>query len=169
MNPDSLPPIPKLHAPGDAFALRGNLQNTDEHIVLTNGCFDLLHPGHLFFLQEAAKQGTQLWVALNGDESVRALKGPSRPILSEQFRAYALAALDCITGIFLFQTPRLDNEIRQFRPDIYVKAGDYNIESLAAPEREALQEVGADIRFLPFLGGFSTTELIAKISTAGSI
>lgn len=169
MNPDALPPIPKLHSAGDAFALRGELQNADERLVMTNGCFDLLHPGHLYFLKEAAKQGSQLWVALNGDESVRALKGPTRPILSEKFRAYALAALDCVTGIFLFQTPRLDNEIRQFRPDVYVKAGDYTLDSLATPEREALQEVGADIRFLPFLEGFSTTELIAKISTAQSI
>jgi rfaE bifunctional protein nucleotidyltransferase chain/domain len=169
MNPDALPPIHKLYTQEDAFALRESLRGSGGRTVLTNGCFDLLHPGHVYFLQEAAKQGIQLWVALNGDESVRSLKGPTRPILPEKFRAYALAALDCVYGIFLFQTPRLDNEIRRFRPDVYVKAGDYTMESLAASEREALQEAGSEIRFLPFLEGFSTTGLIAKISAAQSL
>ncbi len=169
MNPDSLPPNPKLHSPEEAFALRADLREKGERIVLTNGCFDLLHPGHLYFLQKAAEQGSQLWVALNADQSVKALKGPSRPILSEQFRAYALAALECVSGIFLFPTPRLDAEIRAFQPDVYVKAGDYTLETLAQEERKALQEAGAEIQFMPFLQGFSTTELIAKISETQSI
>jgi len=169
VNPDSLPPNPKLHSLEEAITVRNRSKVSGETVVLTNGCFDLLHPGHLYYLQQAAKQGTQLWIALNADASVKALKGPSRPILSEQFRAYALAALDCVAGVFFFSTPRLDAEIRAFQPDVYVKAGDYTLEKLASEERKALEEVGAKIQFMPFLEGFSTTELIAKITEAQSI
>jgi rfaE bifunctional protein nucleotidyltransferase chain/domain len=169
VNPDALPANPKLYRSEDAFSLRQTFLGKDEKIVLTNGCFDLLHPGHIYYLQEAAKLGTQLWIALNADVSVQALKGPSRPILSEKFRAYALAALDCVYGVFLFSTPRLDAEIRAFQPDVYVKAGDYTLETLAAEERKALEDVGAKIQFMPYLEGFSTTELIIKITEAQSI
>jgi len=100
---------------------------------------------------------------------VRALKGPLRPVQTELERAYALAALGCVDGIVIFRTPRLTEEIRTLKPDVYTKAGDYTLEKLDSSEREALQAIGAEIKFLPFLPGFSTTQLIAKIKAAGEI
>ena len=100
---------------------------------------------------------------------MRALKGPARPVQSEEQRAYALAALACVDAVLIFRTPRLDAEIRSLRPDVYTKAGDYTLEKLDAGERMALQEVGAKITFMPFLPGFSTTALIARIRAAGEV
>ncbi|MGF1484310.1 MAG: adenylyltransferase/cytidyltransferase family protein [Opitutales bacterium] len=149
-----------------AQAARKQLQAAEQKLVLTNGCFDLLHPGHLYFLRNARAEGDRLWVALNSDASVRALKGPLRPVLGQTERAYALAALEFVDGILIFDTPRLDGEIRTLGPDVYVKAGDYTLETLNAQERQALEAVGARIAFLPFLEGYSTTRLIEKIAAA---
>jgi rfaE bifunctional protein nucleotidyltransferase chain/domain len=160
---------PKLFSLEGAVARREALRAAGQRVVLTNGVFDLLHTGHLFYLQQARALGDALFIALNADASVRALKGPTRPVQSEEQRAYALAALACVDAVFIFRTPRLDAEIRSLRPDVYTKAGDYTLEKLDAGERTALQSVGADIRFMPFLPGFSTTNLIAKIKAAGEI
>lgn len=151
------------------MALRGQLREAGRRVVLTNGVFDLLHTGHLFYLQEARRLGDALFIALNADESVRALKGPTRPVQSEEQRAYALGALTCVDAVVVFREPRLTKEIEALRPDVYCKAGDYTLEKLDAGEREALQRVGARIEFMPFLPGFSTTSLIARIKAAGSI
>lgn len=140
-----------------------------QRVVLTNGVFDLLHTGHLYYLQQARALGDALFIALNGDDSVRALKGPSRPIQSEEQRAYALAALACVDAVFVFHTPRLDAEIRALQPEVYCKAGDYTLEKLDRGERAALEDIGATIKFLPFLPGFSTTALVAKIRAAGEV
>jgi rfaE bifunctional protein nucleotidyltransferase chain/domain len=160
---------PKLHTLETAVALRGQLREAGRRVVLTNGVFDLLHTGHLFYLQEARRLGDALFIALNADESVRALKGPTRPVQSEEQRAYALGALTCVDAVVVFREPRLTKEIETLRPDVYCKAGDYTLEKLDAGEREALQRVGARIEFMPFLSGFSTTSLIARIKAAGSI
>lgn len=151
------------------MALRGQLREAGRRVVLTNGVFDLLHTGHLYYLQEARRLGDALFIALNADESVRALKGPTRPVQSEEQRAYALGALTCVDAVVVFREPRLTKEIEALRPDVYCKAGDYTLEKLDAGEREALQRVGARIEFMPFLPGFSTTSLIARIKAAGSI
>ena len=113
--------------------------------------------------------GDALIVALNGDESVRALKGPMRPIQSEQERAYALGALTCVNLIVIFNVPRLTAEIRALRPDIYCKSGDYTLAKLDPTERAALEEVGARVEFMGFLPGFSTTNLIARIKNVGEL
>lgn len=160
---------PKLHTLESAVALRGQLREAGRRVVLTNGVFDLLHTGHLYYLQEARRLGDALFIALNADESVRALKGPTRPVQSEEQRAYALGALTCVDAVVVFREPRLTKEIEALRPDVYCKAGDYTLEKLDAGEREALQRVGARIEFMPFLPGFSTTSLIARIKAAGSI
>ena len=160
---------PKLFSLEGAVARREALRSAGKRVVLTNGVFDLLHTGHLHYLQQARALGDALFIALNADASVRALKGPTRPIQSEEQRAYALAALSCVDAVFIFRTPRLDAEIRALRPDAYAKAGDYTLEKLDAGERGALQAVGAQIKFMPFLPGFSTTNLIAKIKAAGEI
>lgn len=158
--------IPKLLSLDEAVRRREAARQAGEKVVLTNGCFDLLHTGHLYFLKKAAEQGERLYVALNGDASVQALKGPTRPVQNERERAYLLGSLPFIDTLVVFHTPRLTREIEALRPDLYVKAGDYDITSLNPEERAALQAGGAEIRFLPFLEGYSTTALIAKIRAA---
>lgn len=160
---------PKLFTLAQAVARRAEWRAVGKRVVLTNGVFDLLHTGHLYYLQKARELGDALIVALNADASVRALKGPTRPVQAEAARAYALAALTCVDAVVIFRTPRLDAEIRALRPDIYTKAGDYTLEKLDAAERAALEEANASITFLPFLPGFSTTELIRKIRAAGEV
>jgi rfaE bifunctional protein nucleotidyltransferase chain/domain len=160
---------PKLLTLDDAVAARDRLRDEGRRVVLTNGVFDLLHTGHLYSLRAAAALGDALFVAINADASVRQLKGPTRPVQSEAERAYALGALEFVTGIVIFGEPRLTAEIRALRPDVYCKAGDYTLETLDPGERAALEDVGARIQFLPFLPGFSTTKLIARIRAAGEI
>lgn len=158
---------PKLFTLEQAVAARERLRAAGRKVVLTNGVFDLLHTGHLFYLQQARALGDALFIALNSDASVKALKGPLRPVMNEEQRAYALAALTCIDGIVVFREPRLTAEIEALRPDVYCKAGDYTLEKLNPQERAALEAVGAKINFMPFLPGFSTTNLIARIRAAG--
>lgn len=162
---DSSPlPIPKTAR--DLVTRREELRESGVTLVLTNGCFDLLHPGHLAFLSDAARLGGELWVGLNGDDSVRALKGPKRPILNEIERAFTLSSLSFVSEIFVFPNPRLVEEIRILQPDIYAKAGDYALDKLDPSERAVLEAIGAEIRFLPFLEGFSTTKMIRRIQEA---
>lgn len=165
MNVDELP-NPRLLSLTDAVTRRQQLRDQGRRIVLTNGCFDLLHTGHVYFLSEAAKLGDALFIALNADASVRELKGPTRPVQSTTERAYLLGQLTFVDTLFSFETPRLTEEIKALRPDIYAKAGDYTLDTLNPEERGALEACGTEIRFLPFLEGYSTTSLIAKISDA---
>jgi D-glycero-beta-D-manno-heptose 1-phosphate adenylyltransferase len=160
---------PKLVSPEQVVRVLEEFRAAGKRVVLTNGVFDLLHTGHLYFLQQARTLGDVLVVALNSDVSVRALKGPARPVQTEEQRAYALGALACVDAIVIFREPRLTAEIRKVRPDVYCKAGDYTMEKLDPSERSALEEVGAQIKFLPFLSGFSTTNLIGRIKAAGEI
>ncbi len=158
--------IPRLMDLPTALERRAALRAEGQTLAITNGCFDLLHAGHVFYLEQAAQQADVFWLLLNSDASVRALKGPARPIQNEQHRAYVLSALHFIDGVIIFASPRLDNEIRALRPDVYVKAEDYNVDTINADEKAALLEVGADIRFMPFLQGFSSTDLMNKIKNA---
>jgi len=159
----------KLLSIDAAVAHRGEWRAARKKVVLTNGVFDLLHTGHLFSLQQARALGDVLVIALNSDASVRALKGPTRPIQTEEERAFALAALACVDAIVIFREPRLTPEILALQPDIYCKAGDYTLNKLDPGERAALEAVGAQITFLPFLPGFSTTALISRIKAAGDV
>ncbi len=156
----------KLHSLEETIEIRHQLKLNNKTLVLTNGCFDLLHPGHISYLIEAKKLGDYLMIALNSDESVNKLKGPHRPVQNEIERAYAIAALYFVDGIFIFNSERLTEEIKQIKPDIYTKAGDYTVDSLNSEERQALDDVYAKIKILPFLKGYSTTLLIKKISQA---
>lgn len=160
---------PKLHSLAAAVRWREQQRAAGRRVVLTNGVFDLLHTGHLYYLQQARRLGDALLIALNADASVRALKGPARPVQTEAQRAYALGALACVDAVVIFGAPRLTAEIAALRPDVYAKAGDYTLETLNPEERAALQAGGARIEFLPFLPGFSTTALIARIKAAGEI
>jgi rfaE bifunctional protein nucleotidyltransferase chain/domain len=132
-------------------------------LVFTNGCFDLLHVGHVRYLQAAKSRGDLLAVAVNGDESVRALKGPSRPVNTELDRAEVLAALACVDFVTLFHTPRVTEVIRTIRPHLYVKGGDYTVDALDPGEKQALDEVGSHIEILELVPGKSTTAVIHRL------
>ncbi|MDR1413470.1 MAG: adenylyltransferase/cytidyltransferase family protein [Puniceicoccales bacterium] len=147
----------------EACVRREELRRAGRMVVLTNGCFDLLHAGHLHSLENAKKFGDSLWVAVNSDASVKKLKGKDRPIFGEQVRAHMLSALAIVDGVFIFHALRLADEIFRFKPDIYVKSGDYDMGKLDPLERKALSQVGAQIHFVPILDGFSTTSIIEKI------
>ena len=162
-------PNEKLLPLDTAVAERQRLRAVGTTMVMTNGCFDLLHVGHIAHLKASRDLGDQLWVFINSDESVRALKGPTRPIETETERAYCLAALSCVDRLVIFNNPRLVGEIKQLQPDLYTKAGDYTLDTLHPGERAAFEAAGTEIKFLPFLEGFSTTKMIEKIHRAGSL
>jgi rfaE bifunctional protein nucleotidyltransferase chain/domain len=136
--------------------------------VLTNGCFDLLHRGHLTYLEQSAALGDILIVAVNSDASVRQLKGDGRPLNNELDRAYNLACLRSVDATFIFPGPRLAGEIAILKPDIYTKAGDYSLDTIDASEHAALLAAGAEIRFLPFVAGYSTTDHLRHLSNQAS-
>lgn len=139
------------------------IRRAGQRLVLTNGCFDLLHVGHVRYLQGARELGDFLVVAVNGDQSVRSLKGAGRPLNSESDRAEVLAALDCVDFVTIFPDVRATQVIKAARPAIYVKGGDYTLESLNEEEVAALKEAGAEIKTLPLVPGKSTTSLIEKM------
>ena len=160
-------PLPaKLLTLRAAVARRRRLAARGRSVVLTNGVFDLLHPGHRHYLRRARALGGALFVALNSNASTRLLKGPTRPVQGQTERARALGRLPCVDAIVIFRGKRLDREIAALRPDLYCKAGDYTLAKLDPAERAALQKAGAKIKFMPFLAGFSTTKKIAALRAA---
>lgn len=143
------------------------LRAAGKKLVATNGCFDLLHVGHVRYLQAARGLGDVLAVGLNGDRSVRELKGNGRPINNEADRAEVLAALECVDLVAIFPEIRATEFILAAQPAIYAKGGDYTSETLNAEERAALQEVGAEIRIIPFEKGYSTSLLLEQLRKPG--
>lgn len=147
----------------EARQLRDRLDAQGKRLVFTNGCFDLLHAGHVRYLAQARALGDALVVALNSDASVRALKGPERPLNNENDRAEVLCALKAVDAVVVFGDERATRLIETIRPHVYAKGGDYTVESLNAQERAALQAAGAEIRILPLVPGRSTTATIQKM------
>ncbi len=147
----------------DLAATSCALRAEGRKLVLTNGCFDLLHVGHVRYLKAARALGDALAVAINGDESVRALKGEGRPLIPEAQRAEIVAALESVNYVVIFPELRATALIEKIQPAIYVKGGDYTAETLNADERTALDKVGAEIRIVPFETGHSTSGLIDKM------
>ncbi|HET9417819.1 MAG TPA: D-glycero-beta-D-manno-heptose 1-phosphate adenylyltransferase [Chthoniobacterales bacterium] len=142
------------------------LHEAGKKVVATNGCFDLLHVGHVRYLQRARSLGDLLVVGLNADTSVRALKGEGRPINREHDRAEVLAALESVDLVTIFPEPRATRFIQAVRPDVYVKGGDYTSDSLDAEESALLEKLGAKIDIVPFEHGYSTSQLLNKLRTA---
>ena len=144
-------------------------QASGERGVFTNGCFDLLHLGHVRYLQEARSLGDFLVLGLNGDESVAFLKGPGRPLVLANERAEILAALACVDYVVIFPEKTAHTIVELLRPAIYVKGGDYagaragEPDLTRLPEASAVLAYGGTIRLIPYLPGHSTTELIAAI------
>ena len=144
-----------------------DLRRAGKKIVATNGCFDLLHVGHVRYLEGARNLGDVLVVGLNGDASVRALKGAGRPVNSAVDRAEVLAALATVDLVTIFPEPRATRFITAAHPDVYVKGGDYTRESLNADERAALEKIDAKIDIVPFEAGYSTSALLARLRPRG--
>jgi len=140
------------------------MRASGKKLVVTNGCFDLLHLGHVTYLETARQRGDALLVGLNGDESVRQLKGPDRPLNKEPERAAVLAALESVDGVCAFKERTATRFLSVAQPDIYVKGGDYSLETLDRDERQAVEKAGGKIVIIPFVPGKSTTELLKKIS-----
>ena len=128
----------------DTIAARADsLRAEGRELVLTNGCFDLLHVGHVRYLQSARALGDALVVAINGDASVRSLKGDGRPLNSEADRAEVIAALECVDFVVVFPEVRVTRLLEKIRPSIYVKGGDYTPDTLNPEERQVLEKIGA--------------------------
>lgn len=137
------------------------LRQQGKKIVTTNGCFDLLHWGHIKYLAEARAQGDVLIVGVNSDSSVKAIKGESRPIFPQNIRLLQLAALAAVDYVYLFDQPTPVEFLEKVRPDVHVKGADYQGKPL--PESDTVKKHGGEIRFVPYVPGYSTTELIARL------
>lgn len=132
-------------------------------LVVTNGCFDILHRGHVEYLNESKKLGDKLFVLLNSDESVKQLKGENRPINNQEDRAFMLANLEAVDGVIIFNNTNCANELLKLKPNIYTKGGDYFTCSLHQEERVALVAINASVHIIPKQRDYSTTKIIRKI------
>ena len=154
----------KIVAWENLAAWRAALRASGKKLVVTNGCFDLLHPGHVTYLESARNQGDVLLLGLNGDDSVRQLKGEGRPVNSEADRAVVVAALQSVDGVCIFAEKTAHAFSRRAQPDIYVKGGDYTLETVNQDERRVVENAGGRVVILPFVPGKSTTAMLEKIA-----
>ncbi len=138
-------------------------QKDGKTFVATNGCFDILHVGHVRYLQKTKSLADYSIVMLNSDKSVKMLKGESRPINNENDRAEILSALNCVDYVVLFEEKSPAELLEKIKPDIYTKGADYTLETL--PEREIVQRCGIKVEFIEFVQGKSTTNIINKINS----
>ena len=136
----------------------------NRRLVVTNGCFDLLHLGHVTYLEAARSLGDALLVGVNADATVRALKGPDRPVNCESDRASVLAALASIDGVCIFKEQTATHFLSVVEPDIYVKGGDYTINTINQDERGAVEKAGGKVVIVPIVPGRSTTNILKKIA-----
>ena len=143
---------------------REQLRAAGKRLVVTNGCFDLLHRGHVTYLESARNLGDALLLGLNADASVRELKGAQRPVNSEADRASVIASLESVSGVCIFPERTAEKFLELAQPDIYAKGGDYTMESLNKDERRLVERFGGKVVILPIVAGKSTTSLLEKIS-----
>ena len=144
-------------------AWREQVRSSGKTLVVTNGVFDILHVGHATYLEAACNLGDTLLVGITCDAGVRELKGPSRPVNAEQDRAAMLAALESVNGVFIFPETTALRFLETVRPDIYVKGGDYTLDTINQQERRLMESMGAKIEILPGVEGKSTTRLLEKL------
>ena len=145
-------------------AWRAAVRAAGKKLVVTNGCFDILHLGHASYLESARNLGDALLVGVNGDDSARQLKGPGRPVNAEADRAAVVAALASVNGVCIFAEKTAVKFLAAAQPDIYVKGGDYTPDTLDQDERRTVESAGGKIVIIPFVPGKSTTALLEKIS-----
>lgn len=154
----------KIIAWDDLPAWRQRFRATGRKLVVTNGCFDILHLGHVTYLETARNSGDALLLGVNGDDAVQRLKGPGRPVNSQTDRSLVLAALQSVDGVCVFTDPTATKFLAAAQPDIYIKGGDYTLDTLNQDERRAVEAAGGKIVLVPFVPGKSTTGLLEKIS-----
>lgn len=142
---------------------RTGIRNSQRRLVVTNGCFDLIHLGHVAYLENARKLGDVLLVGINSDASVRELKGSRRPLNREEDRACVVAGLESVDAVCIFSEPSAARFLLEAQPDVYVKGGDYTVDTLNAEERRVVEQVGGSIVVLPLVAGRSTTALLHRI------
>lgn len=147
---------------------RGKLASTLEKarseglkVVFTNGCFDLIHPGHVRYLERASRLGDILVLALNSDDSVRRIKGPGRPVLAQDERAEIVAALHCVDYVTIFDEDTPQSVIEELRPDVLVKGGDWSKDEIVG--RDFVEHIGGKVMVIGFEKGYSTTGIIERI------
>lgn len=144
--------------------LRANLNTwrlLEKKIIFTNGCFDLLHLGHIDYLSKAADLGNKLVIGLNSDASTSALKGPGRPIIDQYSRSIMLASLSFVDAVILFDDPTPLELIAQIRPDVLVKGADYSVDQIVGSD--LVLGYGGDVQTIEYLSGYSTTSIEKKI------
>jgi rfaE bifunctional protein nucleotidyltransferase chain/domain len=144
-------------------AWRAQMRTAGKQLVVTNGCFDILHAGHVTYLAAARALGDALLVGLNSDASVRVLKGAGRPVNSEPDRATVLAALAAVDGVCLFEEVDALRLLAEVKPDIYAKGGDYTLDTINQPERRLIESAGGKVVILPGVPGRSTSNVLAKL------
>ena len=155
--------ISKIVSLGELSRRAKDLRSQGKRLVVTNGCFDILHVGHVRYLREARALGDVLAVGVNGDSSTRELKGAGRPLNNENERAEVLAALECVDLVSVFPETRATRFFEAVVPAIYVKGGDYNIDTLHPEERAVLEKMGSEIKIIRFEPGYSTSRLIERV------
>ena len=165
LDPADWPPSPKVVGREQLRAIREQARREGKRVVWTNGCFDLFHIGHLRSLQMARRHGDLLIVGVNADATVRALKGPGRPIVPEAERAEILAGLECVDYVTVFAEPTPEAAVAELRPDVCCKGSDYAPpHGKPIPEAAVVEGYGGVVVFLPMIPGRSTSELINRVS-----
>lgn len=157
------PPAGKVMPLEGVLLWRRMLRASGQRLGVTNGCYDLLHRGHAEYLAKARQACDQLLVLINSDASIRAVKGPGRPIVCEDDRVYMLASLECVDAVLVFAATHCTDLFRQIVPDVYIKGGDYTEETLVREEYLLLKSQGVEFVFVPFVQGLSTTSTIQRI------
>ena len=157
----------KILSPESLLPWRRTVCEAGRRLVVTNGCFDLLHAGHVTYLEAARNQGDALLVGVNSDAAVRGLKGPDRPVNAEADRALVVAALQSVDAVYIFRERDAVPFLRAVEPDIYVKGGDYTIDTINQDERRLIEGMGGKIVLLGHVPGKSTTGLLQKMTARG--
>lgn len=155
----------KVMSVAEAVAFVEQGRHPGKKIVFTNGVFDLLHPGHVRYLQDARREGDALIVGVNSDRSVRAIKGPTRPLNPEHERAEVLAALACVDAVVVFDEDDPHQIISRLQPDVLAKGADWKLEAIIG--REIVEARGGRVTRIPLAEGYSTSAIITKIRNAG--
>jgi len=155
--------LSKILPRADLPSWRAAIRDAGLKLVATNGCFDVLHAGHVTYLSAARAQGDRLIVGLNSDASVRALKGPDRPVNPEDDRALVLEALSCVDAVTVFEETRATEFLEAVQPDLYVKGGDLTVDQIPIEERRAVEAGGGRILIMPHVAGRSTTAILDRM------
>jgi D-beta-D-heptose 7-phosphate kinase/D-beta-D-heptose 1-phosphate adenosyltransferase len=161
MSRKSLRARDKILSESEVVSFCESYRSRNFRIVFTNGCFDILHLGHLRYLEEAKAMGDVLVVAVNSDLSVKQIKGSLRPILPETARAELIAGLHCVDAVTIFNTPDPLPLIMRIKPDVLVKGGDWHINAIVG--KDFVESYGGKVATVPVINGFSTTDIINKI------